>query len=99
MRSKLKIDCKLRRVIGRKLMYLFKYAALERQDAIIVLFRGFFFCLFLKYIFVCCQVLAKCGQPLHMEFYRTRHLYHHGKLFLCLFESLNPETDRVRKGP
>lgn len=98
MRSNLEIDCKLHRVIGQKLVYLCKYAALERQDAIIVLFRGVFF--FVPKVYICLsQVLAKCGQPLHMEFYRTRHLYHHGKLFLFLFESLNPETDRVRKGP
>lgn len=97
MRSKLKIDCKLRRVIGRKLIYPCKYAALERQNAIIVLFHVFFFAP--KVYIHLSQVLAKCGQPLHMEFYRTRHLYHHGKLFLFLFESLNPETDRVRKGP
>lgn len=41
------------------------------------------------------QVLAECGQSFHMEFYRTCHLYHHGKLF---YFSLNAETDRVRKG-
>lgn len=98
MRSKLKIDCKLRRVVGRKLIHRCKYAALEHQDAIILLFSWVFF--FVPKVYICLsQVLAKRGQPLHMEFYRTRHLYHHGKLFLFLFESLNPETDRVRKGP
>lgn len=51
MPSKLKIDCKSRRVVGRKLIHLCKYVELERQDAIIALFRGVF--LFLKYIFVC----------------------------------------------
>lgn len=30
-----------------------------------------------------------------MEFYRTCHLYHHGKLFYFL---LNGESDRGRKG-
>lgn len=41
------------------------------------------------------QVLAKCGQSFHMEFYRTCHLYNHGKLFYFL---LNGESDRGRKG-
>lgn len=45
--------------------------------------------------FILSQVLAKCGQSFHMEFYRTCHLYHHGKLFYFL---LNGESDRGRKG-
>lgn len=41
------------------------------------------------------QMLVKCGQSLHMEFYRTCHLYHHGKPF---YFSLNTKSDRVRQG-
>lgn len=85
MRSKLKIDCKLRRVVGRKLIYLCKYAALERQDEIIVLFRGFF--LFLKYIFVCLRCWLSVDNHFIWSFIGPVTFI---IMVSCFYSSLNP---------